>query len=74
MTVLDNVPVGRITAQAREVHFWRTVLTIIAGLLFGVGWLAYKSLAVTWLAAAWSACAIREGWRSAKSGQTRRVR
>jgi hypothetical protein len=69
MTVLDNVPVGRITAQAREVHFWRTVLTIIAGLLFGVGWLAYKTVAVTWLAGAWSAVAVREGWLEARKGQ-----
>jgi hypothetical protein len=73
VTVLDTVPVDRITARAREVHFWRTVLTIIAGLLFGLGWLAYKTVAVAWLAAAWSAVAVREGWLEARKGQLRRA-
>lgn len=70
---LDRVPVERITAQAREVRFWRTVLTIIAALLFALGWLAFKVLAVLWLAAAWTACAAREGWREARKDQVRRA-
>lgn len=65
MVTLERIPTERITAQAREVHFWRTVLTLIAGLLIGIGWLAFKVLAVTWLALAWCGCAVREGWRSA---------
>jgi hypothetical protein len=64
--MLDRVPVGKITAQAREVHFWRTVLTVAAGLLFGAGWLAAKVLAVGWLAVAWVFVAVREGYREGR--------
>lgn len=72
MAFLDDVMTERITAQAREVHFWRTVLTVLAALLFGVGWLAAKTCTVAWLALAWSAVAIREGWREARKPARRR--
>lgn len=64
--VLDRVPVESITEQARQVRFWRTVLTVIAGLLFGAGWLTAKGFGVAWLAAAWCAVAVREGWREGR--------
>lgn len=65
-SVLDTVPIERISAQAREVRFWRTVLAALAGLLFGLGWLVAKVFGVLWLAAAWSAVAVREGWREGR--------
>jgi hypothetical protein len=60
--VFERVPLDAITEQARQVRFWRTVLTVIAGVLFGAGWLVAKM----WLAAAWSAVAVREGWREGR--------
>lgn len=63
--VLDRVPLDDIAAQARDAHPGRAVLTLVAGLLFGVGWMVAKVFAVAWLAAAWSFLAVREGWRSA---------
>lgn len=66
-SVLDRVPVDEITAQAREIHFWRTVLMVIAGVLFGIGWLTAKTFAVLWLAAAWSATAVKVGWREGRA-------
>jgi uncharacterized membrane protein YedE/YeeE len=66
MVTLERIPTERITAQAREVHFWRTVLTLIAGLLFGIGWLLAKAFTAAWFALAWCAIAGREGWRSAR--------
>ena len=67
MTALtERIPLDGITAQAREVHFWRTVLTVIAALLFGLGWLLAKTFAVLWLAAAWSFTAIRVGWQEGR--------
>jgi len=60
MTVLQNVPLGRITDRARAVTFVRTVLTIIAGVLFGIGWL----IARVWLALAWCAVAAMVGWEA----------
>lgn len=64
----ERVPVEEITSQARKIRFWRTVLTGIAGLLFGVGWLAAKACALVWLGAAWSVTAVRLGWREARRG------
>jgi uncharacterized membrane protein YedE/YeeE len=66
MVTLERIPAERITAQAREIHFWRTVLTLIAGLLFGIGWLLARAFTIAWFALTWCAIAGREGWRSAR--------
>lgn len=63
-SVLDRVPVDDITAQAREVHPGRTVLTVIAAALFGLGWVTARLFAAVWLAFTWSWVAVREGWRA----------
>lgn len=65
MTTLEWVHVDEITRQAREVHPARTLLTWVAAILFGLGWLVHKTFAVLWLAGAWSFVAAREGWREA---------
>ena len=71
--VLAKIPVDAITAQAREVRFWRTVLTVIAAVLFGLGWVTARVFAVLWLAVSWSWVAVREGWR-ASHGPSRAAR
>jgi hypothetical protein len=60
--VLQRVPVEQINREAREVHFWRTVLTFIAGLLYGVGWFTARAFGLLWLALAWTAVAVKVGW------------
>ena len=65
--MLDRVPLDQITQQARQVKFWRSVLTLIAGLLFGLGWVTAKGFGVTWFAAVWCGCAVREGWRTGRA-------
>lgn len=65
-TLAERIPLDEITEQAREVRFGRSVLTVIAAVLFGLGWLVAKAFGVTWLALAWSAVAVREGWREAR--------
>lgn len=64
----EEIPLDRIAAEARQIRFWRTVLTALAGLLFGVGWLMAKGFAVLWLAAAWTATAVKVGWQEARRG------
>jgi hypothetical protein len=64
--VLARVPVEKINREARETHFWRTVLTMIAGLLFGLGWVVAKTFSVLWLALAWTAVAVRVGWQEGR--------
>lgn len=56
-----------ITAQARQIQFWPTVLALIAFLLIGLGRLAFRLFSFAWLAGAWTFCAIRQGWREAKA-------
>jgi hypothetical protein len=62
--VLDRVPLEDIGSQAREVKPGRTILTLIAGALFGLGWVTARVFAVLWLGVAWSFIAVREGWRA----------
>jgi uncharacterized membrane protein YedE/YeeE len=66
--LLDRVPVESITEQARQVRFGRAVLTLIAGVLFGLGWVTARALAVGWLAVAWSWTAFRVGFREGRRG------
>jgi hypothetical protein len=67
MTVLvDRFQVEEITRQARDIHPLRTLLTWLAALLFGVGWLLCRTFQVLWLAGAWAFVAARSGWRAAK--------
>lgn len=61
------VSAATITAQARQVRFWPFVLSLIATVLIGLGRLTYRLFAFSWLACAWSWCAIRQGWREAKA-------
>lgn len=67
----EEIPLDRIATEARQVRFWRTVLTALAGLLFGVGWLVAKGFAVVWLAVAWCAAAVKVGWQEARGGAAR---
>lgn len=66
--VLDRVPIDRISAEAREVRFGRTLLTVVAAILFGIGWLAAKVVGLVWRAVAWCAIAVKVGWLEARKG------
>jgi hypothetical protein len=62
MAVLDRVPVDEITAQARQVHLGRALLTVFAAFFFAVGWLA----GALFMSLAWSATAVKVGWLEAR--------
>jgi uncharacterized membrane protein YedE/YeeE len=68
-SLTERVPLDRIEQRARHARPGRTVLVVIASLLFGLGWLACKACALSWLALAWCGSAVIEGWQSAKAGQ-----
>ena len=68
---VERVPVERITDEARKVAFWRSVLRLLAAVLFGIGWLVAKAFAVLWLAGVWSVTAVRLGWQEARRGAAR---
>ncbi len=58
----DRVPLEQITVEARRADVARTLLTLVAAVLYGIGWSARAVLGAIWLAAAWSATAVRLGW------------
>lgn len=62
-TVLERVPVDQITAEARQVNVLQVVLTMIAAVFYGVGWVVGKFFLVL----AWCAVAVRTGWREARA-------
>ncbi|MFD9949839.1 hypothetical protein ACFWYW_55780 [Nonomuraea sp. NPDC059023] len=61
-----TVPLDRITAEARHVRFGRTMLTVLAGVLFGLGWCVAKIFSGAWFAMAWTATAVKVGWVEAR--------
>lgn len=67
MTVLDRVPVDRITLEAREVHIGRSLLTLLAGLFYILGWAVAKLVNVVGFTLAWSWTAIKVGWAEGRA-------
>lgn len=67
MTVLEqffdqDLP-DRVTAETRDIHFGRLVATVLAGFFYLIGWLTARTVRIIWFALAWSATAVRVGWR-----------
>lgn len=71
MTFLDEALTDRITEQAKRVRFSRVALTILAGLLFGLGWLAAKTVTAVWFVLAWCVTAIRVGWQEGRKSSVK---
>lgn len=71
-TLTERIPLDEIAAQAQQVKPGRAVLTVVAAVLFGVGWVTARVFAVVWLAVMWSGVAVREGWR-ASHGPSRKA-
>lgn len=71
MTVLD-LPVARITAQARQVRFGHVALAVVAWLLVSIGRLAYAVMSGLWLVLAWCGTAVKVGWQEARAEAERR--
>lgn len=65
VTWVQRVPVDRISEKAQELRFWRTVGTLLAGLLWALGWLAARGCALVWRGIAWAAAAAAVGWTDA---------
>lgn len=70
-TILDRVDTDRISVEAREIHPGRTLLTVIAAVLYAIGWLLGTIVVGTWVALAWSFTAIRIGWQDAARARLR---
>lgn len=65
MAVVDGTFVARVNAEAKEIHFWRTVATFLAAVLYGIGWVIGKAFVVAWLALTWTYAAAKVGFQDA---------
>ena len=66
LPLAERYHVDEITKQARDVKPGQVVLALIASVLFGLGWLIAKLFTLAFFCGAWSAVAIRTGWREAR--------
>ena len=73
-SVAERVPLDRISRRAHAARPGRAVLVTVTAVLFGLGWAAYKMLAVAWLALAWAGAATAEGWTAAREDARRKSR
>ncbi|MBO0813548.1 MAG: hypothetical protein J2P30_00105 [Actinobacteria bacterium] len=67
-SLLDRIPIDEIGAEARQIRAGRALLTVLAAVLFGIGWLAAKTVTGSWLAVTWSVAAVKVGWREGRRG------
>lgn len=68
MVTLDTATVYDITTRAKEIHFGRTMLAVLATMFFVVGWLTARTFGVAWLAVAWVSVAVKVGWVEGRKG------
>jgi hypothetical protein len=66
-SITRRADIDRITAEAVNVRVGRSLLTLIAALLYLVGWTAAKVSYGLWIALVWSFTAIRIGWQDAQT-------
>lgn len=66
-SITERVPADAITARARQARPGRTALAVVAWLLLNAAFAAARLLSVLWLAVAWSAIALHEGWCEGRS-------
>lgn len=66
-----SIPLERIKTEAGQLKFWRTVVLVIAAVLFFVGWLVAKVFVVLWGALTWSFAAVKIGWQDARTPRSR---
>ena len=70
-SVLDRVPVERISERARQARPGRALLALVGGLLVGLGFVTAKLFAVLFTGGVWCWAAVAEGWAQA-NGPTKR--
>jgi hypothetical protein len=61
-----TVPLQRINSEAGQIRFGRTMLTMLAAVLFAIGWTAAKLFGALWLIVSWTLTAMKVGWVEAR--------
>jgi hypothetical protein len=68
------VTLDEVRAEARQIDpaaAGRMLLTLLAGLLYALGWVPARTVRVLWAAAVWSFAAVKLGWRDGWKRDTR---
>lgn len=68
--ILTRVPLDRINDRAMNAHPGRVLAAMVAGVLFGLGWLTARAASLIWFAALWCGCAVAEGWQEGRRGRS----
>lgn len=68
--VMDDLTLERIQRRQAEIRPLRTLLTLVAAALFGLGYAAMFVWATTWAVLSWSLAALAEGWSTAKAARS----
>jgi hypothetical protein len=68
VTAFDGTFVDRVNAQAKDLEFWRTVLTVVAAVLYGLGWVIGWVFKGTWLVLSWCFAAAKVGFLDVHRG------
>lgn len=66
---LDSLTMEKIQTRQAEIRPIRTLLMLLAGLFFGIGWALFHGWALVWSAFSWSLAACVEGWSAAKEAR-----
>lgn len=74
VAALDRVPVSRIRREASQITprgvvlaLSRTLVTVLAGLLYAAGWSAARTVRAVWTGLVWILAAIKLGWKDGVS-------
>lgn len=62
MAIVDHADTSVITARAREVRFWPSLLRLLAVVIVGAGWVTARIFSYIWLGMVWVALAFNTGW------------
>lgn len=62
----------RVSVEARQVDVGRLLVTVVAAVLWAVGWTAAKVVTTFVRALGWSVAAVRVGWREGRQPQSAR--
>lgn len=66
--MLQQATLDQIREQARTLTPLRTLLTLIASVLYGIGWAAARTLGVIWTGLTWAAASAKVGWGDGRKG------
>lgn len=76
LAIFDRIPVDRINTEARQINLGRALLTLVAGLLYAIGWIVARTTIYLWIAITWCVAAVkvgaRDGWQRPARDQPHR--